>query len=181
LRERCLEIIKNKKIKAKIIEVRAEDIPRILDSDSSLIGITGEDLFKEYILENYSSKLKILEKILWKDGNAVFGKPALCLLGRKDKTILELKNKLIRVGINKKYGAISKRYLNTLEREGYKFEKIYFSGSTEEIFQLGLIDLVIDIVYSGGSAKSAGLEIYDKIFESDILILRRTNETKNNN
>lgn len=173
LREKCFEIIKNKKINAKIIEVRGEDIPRIVDSDSFIIGITGEDLLKEYTLENYNSKLKVLEKFPWKDKNSLFGKPVLCLLGKKDRAIEELKNKSIRVGINKKYEKIAKKCLNNLEREGYNFNKLYFTGSTEEIFQLGLIDLIIDIVCSGKSASSAGLEVYDKIFESDIVMIRR--------
>ncbi|MBI5148761.1 hypothetical protein HZA33_03715 [Candidatus Pacearchaeota archaeon] len=173
LRERILQIIKDKKLNGKIIEVRGEDVPQIIDKgNNNTIGITGEDLFKEYVLENYSSKLEVVERVPWQDDKAVYGKPIICLLGKKGKTIEQMKGKL-KVGINKKYRKIAKRYLNTLELKGYNFEKSYFLGSTEEIFQLGLIDLIIDIVYSGSSAKKAGLEIFDKIFESDIVIIRR--------
>jgi len=180
LKERILEIIKNKKLKGKIIEVRGEDVPQIIDSNekNNLIGITGEDLYREYVLENYNSKLKILKRVFWQDKEALFGKPVLCLLGKKEKGLEEIKKKTIKVGINNKYKKIAKKYLNNLELEGYNFEKTYFSGSTEEIFQLGLIDLIIDIVLSGSSAEKAGLEVYDKIFESDIVIIRRKNEGK---
>jgi len=39
------------------------------------------------------------------------------------------------------------------------------------MFSRGLVDLVVDIVYSGKSAEEAGLEVYDKIFSSDIVII----------
>jgi len=32
-------------------------------------------------------------------------------------------------------------------------------------------DLIIDIVLTGNSAKKSGLEIYDKIFSSDIVLI----------
>ncbi len=48
---------------------------------------------------------------------------------------------------------------------------MYLNGCTEEAYQMGLCDLVIDIVYSGKSAREAGLGVIERIMESDIVLL----------
>lgn len=160
--------------KDKIVMSRGEDIPFIIEELSQngkkVIGLTGRDLFKEYELSKYNTKLKILKTISWNDKKAIFGKPVLCLLGSKDKKLDDLPKNL-RVCINSKYKNLSKKYLNILESKGYRFIKIYLSGSTESAYCNGISDLVIDIVYTGSSIKNAGLDVYDKIFESDFVII----------
>ena len=79
--------------------------------------------------------------------------------------------KKVKVCINSKYKNLAKKYLNSLENLGFNFTKIYLSGSTEAAYSNGLSDLVIDIVYTGTSIKNANLEVYDKIFESDFVII----------
>lgn len=174
LKERSDEIVltldlKNDKIKI----MRGEDIPFFVDlmnkQGKNVVGITGEDLFKEYELDNNSS-LRILKRFPWNSPTAFFGRPVLCLLGPKEKDMESLPKNL-KIAINKKYVSLAKRFLRRLENRGFNFEKIYFSGSTEDAFSQGIADLVIDIVYSGKSAKAAGLKIYDKIFESDIVLI----------
>ena len=105
----------------------------------------------------------------------MFGKPVLCLLGPKDKKLEDLSKKL-KVCINSKYKNLAKKYLNLLENKGYKFTKIYLSGSTEAAYRNGLSDLVIDIVYTGASMKNANLEVYDKLFESDFVVIGVKND-----
>lgn len=74
--------------------------------------------------------------------------------------------------MNSKYKQLAKTgILNRLEGKGYVFEKIYVNGASEEFFVKGIVDLVIDIVCSGKSAETAGLKVYEKIFESDIVII----------
>ena len=157
----------------EIIEARGEDIPLLVEklsgSGKEIIGMTGYDLLKEYQLKKYKSNIKIIKKIDWKDENAMFGKPVLCLLGPKDKKFENLPKK-VRICVNKKYRNLSKKYLNLLEEKGYSFERIYVSGSTENVYR-GLSDLVIDIVYTGASMKKANLAIYDKIMESDFVVI----------
>lgn len=176
--KKCREIIKN--INGKIIEVRGEDVPLIISKlvkqGKRAVGITGEDLFKEFLLKNYNTKIKILKRVTWKDKNFIFEKPTLCLLGPKNKKLENL-GKNLRVCISSKYKELAKKYCtNLLENKGYSFEKVYVSGSAEEFFYRGIVDLVIDIVCSGKSAEKVGLEVYDKIFESDIVIIGRENE-----
>ena len=165
----------------KLLEVRGEDVGFFVSSIISMgkkaIGITGEDLFKEWQLEHPSNNLDILKRYKWSDKETLFGKPVLCLLGPKNKT-LESLPKNLRVAIANKYKIISKHYLNLLENKGYIFEKIYLSGSVEESFLFGLSDLAIDIVYSGKSAKVAGLKVYDKIFECDLVVIGKRTDLK---
>lgn len=160
--------------KDKIAVSRGEDVPFIIEGLSQngkkAIGLTGRDLFKEYELSHYNTKLAILKTVNWDDKNALFGKPVLCLLGPKNKKLEDLPKNL-RVSINSKYKNLAKKYLNILEDKGYSFAKIYLSGSTESACSNGISDLVIDIVYTGSSMKNANLEVYDKIFESDFVIV----------
>ena len=157
-----------------LVESRGEDIPFIVEELSQngkeVFGLTGSDLLREYQLSKYNSKLSIIKTISWLDTKAKFGKPTLCLLGPKEKNLEQL-SKNLRVCINSKYKNLAKRYLNVLETKGYSFVKIYLSGSTEAAYCNGLSDLVIDIVYTGASIKEAILEVYDKIFESDFVII----------
>ena len=160
--------------KGVIVESRGEDIPFIVEELSKngkiALGLTGSDLLKEYQLSKYNTKLYVIKTISWKDEKAKFGKPTLCLLGSKE-TKLEQLPKNLRVCINSKYKNIAKRYLNILEGRRFKFVKMYLSGSTEAAYCKGLSDLLIDIVYTGNSIKEANLEVYDKIFESDFVII----------
>ena len=164
----------------KLIEVRGEDVPFWLESTISAnpdaLGMTGEDLFKEYLLEKLNdTQLKILRRITWDDEKALFKKPTLCLLGPKDFDVLE-KKKELKVCINVKYKMLAKRYLNSLEPKGYIFQKTYVSGTTENAISLGIADLVIEIVYSGSTVKEYNLKIYDKIFASDFVVIGGKND-----
>ena len=149
----------------KII-VRAEDVPLFIDKlgekGINCIGVTGEDLFSEYKLNNVLSKTKVIQKILWEDKNAMFNKPAICLLGKKP--LSEITNS--KVAINKKYSRIAESFLTN-----FSCEKIYFNGCTETAAETNLADYVIDIVYSGSSAKEAGLTVLEKLFSSDVVMV----------
>ena len=165
--------------KDRVVVSRGEDVPFIIEELSQngkrIIGLTGRDLFKEYELSKYNTNIVVLKTINWDDQNAMFGKPVLCLLGPKGKKLEDLPKNL-RVSINSKYKNLAKKYLNILEDKGYRFAKIYLSGSTESAYCNGISDLVIDIVYTGSSMKNANLEVYDKIFESDFVILGVKND-----
>ena len=160
--------------KGSLVVSRGEDIPFIIgqlsQNGKKAVGLTGRDLFKEYELSRYDSNLEILKIISWDDKKALFGKPVLCLLGPKDRKLEEFPKNL-RVCINSKYKNLAKEYLNLLKDKGYNFAKLYLSGSTESAYCNGISDLIIDIVYTGSSIKNANLEVYDKIFESDFVII----------
>jgi ATP phosphoribosyltransferase len=156
------------------LEVRGEDVPfwveELIKKRKKTIGITGQDLYKEYCLKNYRTNTRTIRLIEWNDENALFRKPTLCLLGPENKN-LDIIPKKQRICISDKYKFLAKKYLNLLEERGFVFEKFYVSGSTESSYSVGLADLVIDIVYSGKSMKELGLCVYDKIFYSNIVLI----------
>jgi ATP phosphoribosyltransferase len=156
------------------LEVRGEDVPfwveSLIKKGKKAIGLTGQDLFREYTLENYNTQLKTLKIVGWDDDKALFRKPTLCLLGPNKKDLNTIPRSQT-VCISKKYKTLAKKYLNLLETKGYTFQKIYVSGSTESSYQVGIADLVIDIVYSGKSINELGLSIYEKIFYSNFVII----------
>lgn len=166
-------------VPAKLVDVRGEDVPfwveELLKQNKRVIGLTGEDLFKEWCLANYGTKLKILKRFLWEDPCALFGKPTLCLLGQENKTLEDLPQQL-NVCICAKYKLIAKKYLNFLKQQGYTFEKRYINGSVETSCSEGIADLIIDIVYTGSSMKKYGLKVYDKIMQSDFVVIGREGE-----
>ncbi|VVB78905.1 Phosphoribosyl-ATP pyrophosphatase [uncultured archaeon] len=157
--------------KTQVITARGEDVPLFVEKLSKLgknvIGITGEDLFCEYSFNGYSFIIE--EKISWKNEGFLFKKPALCLLGPESNNSIFTKK--LRICINKKYKNISNDFLNRYFKN-QDYELVYTSGSTEELFLQGAVDFVIDIVCSGKSASNAGLKVYEKIFESDIVVIR---------
>ena len=174
--KKCREIAETLKgSNSKIISVRGEDVPlfvsKLVKQNKGVIGITGEDLAKEFLLTNYNTKIRVIKKIPWNDKTFIFKKPTLCLLGPKDKGFESLPKNL-KIAVNTKYRRLAKKYcLNYLENKGYKFKKIYTSGTTEELFSNEIVDLVIDVVCTGKSAEQSGLKIYNRLFLSDIVIL----------
>ncbi|MEK6933757.1 MAG: phosphoribosyl-ATP diphosphatase [Nanoarchaeota archaeon] len=167
---------------SELQEVRGEDVPlfveKLIKENKNAIGITGEDLFKEFSINNRDTELKILKRYIWEDSTFIYKKPALCFLVSK-KIEFENLPKNLKVCISSKYKEIAKKYfINTFENRGYKIEKIYVSGATESFFEKGLVDGVIDVVCSGESAKNANLKVYEKIFESDIVIIGKPDYSK---
>jgi phosphoribosyl-AMP cyclohydrolase / phosphoribosyl-ATP pyrophosphohydrolase len=176
----CKELIRELGLRGEIVEVRGEDVPlvvlNLIFQNKKVIGITGEDLFKEFLLNNKDTNLEILNRKVWQDELYIFKKPSLCLLGPKGKSFEDIP-KNFKVCINSKYKEMAKKYCtNLLENQGYKIEKIYASGATEEFFSNKIVDLVIDIVCSGKSAKNYGLRVYNKLFESDIVVIGKKQE-----
>ena len=158
----------------RIIEARGEDIPFLLsefyEKGKNALGLTGEDLFNEFCTSSKNNNLKVIKRITWNDPNAKFKKPALCLLGPAGKSINDISLNAT-VYISAKYRAMACKYLGSLERLGFKFKKVFINGCVEPNISKGLADLVIDIVYSGKSMEEEGLEVYEKIFESNFVII----------
>ena len=158
----------------RVIEVRGEDIPfwicKLQEKGISAVGLTGEDLFQDFCLGQTENKPRIIKRIVWNDPEAKFGKPTLCLIGPKGRDLLGFK-KAITVCVASKYKNIAERYLAKLSGKGFSFDVIYINGCVESSITEGIADLVIDIVYTGSSIERAGLKVYEKIFQSDFLII----------
>ncbi|MBI4918674.1 hypothetical protein HY837_02000 [archaeon] len=91
---------KFKGLKLNVSEQRGEDIPELVKNfyeyKAPVIGITGEDLLDNYLLENFSEdefvrakyrKELVLQNLGLKNKgqykNSAFGLPALCILGKE--------------------------------------------------------------------------------------------------
>lgn len=176
----ALSLFSNKET-STIIEARGEDIPLLVEQfqekGKSVFGLTGEDLFKEYLLKDKNASLRVVKKIIWDDPAACFRKPTLCFIGPSTKDLLSLP-KVAKVCVAAKYKRLAKRYLNFLERKGFAFQKIYINGCVETTCQEGIADVIIDIVYTGNSLKKFGLKVYDTILQSDFVIIAPDNPEK---
>ncbi len=171
-KEKALNIIGAKD--QEVIEVRGEDIPSWIvefqKQGKYAIGLTGEDLYREFCVDKSDINLKIIKRIPWSDPSTLFGKPVLCLIGPEDKSLADFPKDL-KIVVPRKYKKIADKYLKTFEDRGFSFKKIYLNGCVEIACALGVTDLAIDIVYTGKSLKKDGLKIYEKIMESDFVII----------
>jgi len=93
--ECCRDIAKEiaNRSKAKIIEMRGEDIPffcnEMIKQGKKVIGILSEDLFEEFRIGNPYNKLSLIQRIPW-PYEGLFGKPTLCLLGPANKRFKDM-------------------------------------------------------------------------------------------
>ncbi len=155
--------------------MRGEDVTLLVEKLSQkgkkCVGLTGEDLYFEYKLKNPLGGSGVLARVPWKskEGN-LFPRPSLCLLGPQGKKLKDLGGTLV-VAVNSKYEKTAERYLKMLGTKGYAFEMLLLKGATEEAAKVGLADLVVDIVLSGRSAQEAGLRVYDRLMESDAVLV----------
>ena len=113
--------------KTSIKEIRGEDVPLFVESlireGKRAIGITGEDLFKEFVLNSKNTRLEILRREVWDEEGFVFRKPSLCLLGPRGMKLEDM-SKNLRICINSKYKELSKKNCtNLLENKGYQIAR----------------------------------------------------------
>ncbi len=153
------------------VYARAEDIPCLLDlcvkQRKNARGITGEDLWKEYKLQNPQTAVRESRSIPWFDGYAQFGRPALCLLTPKG---FDLRRRYVQLVVNEKYQELANAALNN---ELPFFSRIcdYANGQLENLVQSGLFEACVDIVYSGETSRKAGLEVRAVLFTSNLVVL----------
>ena len=143
----------------EILSARGEDVPQRVDDcilrGDVAYGLTGDDLFDEYMLGAHHSPLGVLNTYDWFDPDAQFNRPALCLLNRPGK--LPDSALTVSIAVNKKYERTSRRYL--LEKFGsgdVQFNVVPYAGDTENTVSEGTHDWCVEVVYRGEkSAESA--------------------------
>jgi ATP phosphoribosyltransferase len=154
--------------------VRGEDVPLLANelagAGRPVLAFTGQDLLQEWIARGNALGARLRRtSVAWDDPSARYGKPALCLIGRRGAA-LPARGR-IRVAICAKYAALARTYLATLAQPGRSFEPIAISGSVEAALVHGLADVMIDIVLSGTTIDALELDVYDVIFRSDLALL----------
>ena len=172
------------------IEVRGEDIPMLtafyLSQGRRVVGITGSDLYTNYLLSpDYSAvqggrkpspavTLEVLCREETINPRAVFGKPALCVMTRKGTGIEGgLRDPLIVA--NQKYAWIAAKFIAEMARAGFlqnNVRTMYLAGKTEVAGRDMGAAMVIDIVNEGTTSKRYGWEVLGKpLFLSDIIVI----------
>ena len=170
--------------KLEILAVRGEDVPQRVDDCRNrgeiAYGLTGDDLFDEYMLGAQGSPLGLLNTYDWYDPAAQYNRPALCLMnptGELPETRATVLATKVSVAVNKKYERTSRRYLHErFAAADIRCNVVTYAGDTEYTVKEGTHDWCIEVVYRGEkSPESAmmktGLKIAEIVRFSDISLI----------
>ena len=172
--------------KLDILTARGEDIPQRVDDcghrGEVAYGLTGDDLFDEYILAAMHSPLAVLNTYDWYDPSAQYNRPALCLMNPTGE--LPSPGSKVSVAVNKKYERTSRRYLS--ERFGASdvhCNVVTYAGDTENTVREGTHDWCIEVVYRGEKSPDSamvqtGLKVAEIVRFSDISLIGRERVTQ---
>ena len=165
--------------KLEIISARGEDVPQRVDDcllrGEPAYGLTGDDLFDEYMLCTEDSPLGVLNTYDWFDPQAQFNRPALCLLNPSGE--LPCTSASVSIAVNKKYEFTSREYLSQrFDGTEVKYSVVAYAGDTENTVAEGAHDWCVEVVYRGeSSAESAmsrtRLKIAEIVRFSDISLI----------
>ena len=165
----------------EIISARGEDVPQRVDDcllrGEVAYGLTGDDLFDEYMLGAGDSPLGVLNTYDWFDSNAQFYRPALCLLNREGR--IPDSSAVVSIAVNKKYELSSRQYLSQcFQASKLQISIVAYAGDTENTVAEGTHDWCIEVVYRGerspASAMSkTGLKVAEVVRFSDISLIGR--------
>ena len=146
-----------------LLLVRDDDIPRLLLDGVCDLGIVGENIASEAMLErNGGEGLHLLRKL-------GFGHCRLCIAVPEEMNIsdsTELEGKRIATS----YPALT-RYL--LEKKGVSTEIFELSGSVEIAPGLGTADAISDLVSTGTTLRANHLRELEVLFESQAALYGR--------
>jgi len=170
-----LDVAVCKQLPVKIVFLPAADIPSYVMDGGVDLGISGEDMLEETLINTgYEAEKHV--KILMKLG---IGKCKLCLQAPKT---LKATDPSIFIGkrIVTSFPAIARRFFDNLERnnsrnaDAKKTTIKEVSGSVEAACGLGLADAVIDLVETGSTMHAAGLEVVgEPVLTSETLLFQQ--------
>jgi ATP phosphoribosyltransferase len=135
--------------------LRPRDIAVYVGSGELEIGITGRDLLIDSGAE--------AEEILGLD----FGKSRFRFAARNILQVSDLAGKRIATA----YPGLVTHYLG---HKGISAQVVKLDGAVESSIQLGVADVIADVVSTGGTLKQAGLVVFgDPILESEAIVIKR--------
>ena len=148
-----------------VLLVRDDDIPRMLLDGVCELGIVGENIASEVMLErNSESELNRLRKL-------GFGHCRLSLAVPEEMEIEDI-TELEQARIATSYPALT-RYL--LEKKGVKPKIIELSGSVEIAPGLGTADAISDLVSTGTTLRANHLRELQELYRSQAALYGRAN------
>ena len=147
----------------EILFLRDDDIPEYVQDGIADLGIVGENVISETEVDvSYLQKLG-------------FGKCTLKLAVQNNSDIQNI-NDLNGKAIATSYPVILKKFL---DKNNIKADIRTISGSVEISPGLGLSDAIFDIVSTGGTLKSNGLQPFADVLSSEAVLIGRKGEESN--
>ncbi len=140
--------------------LRPRDIAVYVGGGIVDLGITGRDL----LLDSAASACELMQ--------LGFGSSRFCYAVPKDSNLLPENFNHLRIATS--YPNI---VLADMKKRGFEVEIIRLDGAVEISIQLGVADVIADVVDSGATLKQAGLKIVgDPLLHSEAVVLAREPE-----
>ncbi len=140
-------IFVNEELKLRFFLAKGPDVPTYVEYGAADIGVVGADT----ILEEQRRVFEVLD--------LGFGKCRMCVCGPASARELLKHHEMIRVA--SKYPIIAKDYFYNQKHQTVDIIKL--NGSVELGPIVGLSDVIVDIVETGGTLKENGLEVLEEI------------------
>lgn len=155
--------------------VRGEDVAylanEIARSGRSVLAFSGDDLVNEWLAAGNSLDSRIRRgRIMWSDPAALYGAPALCLIGSKAGPFPE-RGATTRIAVCGRYLNLARQFLDQWKGVTFGYELVPVAGAVETIVLKGVADVMIDVVVTGRTIAAAGLRVLRVISTSDLAVL----------
>jgi ATP phosphoribosyltransferase len=156
------------------VPVRGEDVPTLANavakSGRFVVAFTGDDLLDEWLLAGNALHPRLLRRrVAWRDSEAIYGAPALCLIGKSFTLLSEPRT--LRIAVCDRYRRLTESHLNALRSAGTQLEVVPIAGAVEACIASDVTDLIVDIVVTGRTVADAGLQVLRVISTSDVAVL----------
>eukprot|EP00802_Teleaulax_amphioxeia_P017466 Tamp_17623.p1 GENE.Tamp_17623~~Tamp_17623.p1 ORF type:complete len:322 (-),score=80.87 Tamp_17623:413-1345(-) len=158
-----VDIAHCKDVPVTLVFLPAHDIATYVSEGNVDMGITGQDVMAETEPECLN-----LETIM----ALGFGKCKLAVQGPALENMRDARE-LAGKRIVTSFPVIAEKFFRQYETEATGKTKIKFvSGSVEAACQLGLADGIVDLVETGTTMRAAGLEIVEKIMDTQAVLIK---------
>lgn len=151
-----------KELPIDLLLVRDDDIPGLVSSGASDLGIVGGNVFEEESLQGGAAMAEV-------KAHLGFSRCRLCIAVRQAEEYsgpADLEGRSIATS----YPGITKEWLSD---QGVSARMVTMSGAHEIAPRLGLADAICDIVSTGATLDANGLKVAETIYESEALLIGR--------
>lgn len=156
--------------------IRGEDVPflanQLARTGRRVLAFTGDDLLEEWLAAgNVLDSTLTRSRSIWADEEAIYGAPALCLIGERSFKLPTRPEERLRVAVCARYRQLATRFLADWLGSADCYELIPIVSSVESVVLHGIADLMIDVVLTGRTISAAGLRVHRVISTSDLAVL----------
>ena len=137
-------VLEDRENKVRFILVKPGDVPIYVERGAADIGVAGKDT----LMEQNGNLYEMLD--------LGFGRCRMCVAGFPDFT----RDRSVNLRVATKYPNIARKYYGA---KGETIDVIELHGSVELGPIIGLTDVIVDIVESGGTLRANGLMVLEEI------------------